>query len=146
MDSKFFGGVSKFEKGIKEKEAKEAERQKRIEEFQEEAKKSILQWLTSNVPDWPKKFQESLDFRIDHNPLFKELLSEFNEWYNDKWADDPMGFKKTFLEATFLENIIKGFKKEVEKKREAEEEQEIKKRKNNIGGNVIMKIGKIRIE
>jgi len=129
-------------------ENKEAEKQKeKLEKEKEEFYKDAENFVRiklNKIPDWKNKFtDESFAFRIDKNPVFKNMLSQFIDFKNKRWgANDPLNLNKTFAEGDLIKGIIKEIKKGELKKTKEIEKEVAKKEKYTDPSRVDIRFGK----
>lgn len=133
-------------------ENKKAEKQKEnLEKEREEFYKDTEDFVRielKKVPDWEENFtDESFAFRIDKNPVFKNILSQFIDFKEKKWgSNDPLNLNKTFAEGDLIKGIIKEIKKEELKSTEEIKKEVAKKEKYTDPSRVDIRFGKPRFE
>ena len=133
-------------------ENKEAKKQKENlekekEEFYKDAEDFVRTKL-NKIPDWEDNFtNENFAFRIDKNPVFKNILSQFIDFKKKRWGSkDPLNLNKTFAEGDLIKKIIKEIKKEELKKTKEIEKESAKKEKYTDPSRVDIRFGKPRFE
>lgn len=129
-DVDFFSEAPGGYKKLKEEEERRTKEEVEKIKKQEECLKKLADFIKKDKLAEIKGWEDwsGLDFRIDKNKLFQELLSDFVEFYNEWYKEnDPLNFKKTFGESECLIKIIQNFQKE-KRESEAKQESELKRK------------------